>query len=179
MCNFNFKFVISAQGLQVEISKCCYNLAQDISSCFNKFNVYCALSLFQINNFHSIPGFCQGILSQGSRTKIRHHSSSLFLNPEVMFLFSYLWGQWHQALFVQSVLLNLFQVWNVALKVRLTQGLKNIPGLSSVWQTLKGGQRSSFYMQKLYTCTIESSEALWKLHVRTRQISKSQIFVLG
>jgi len=48
MCNFNFnfKFVIPAQGLQVEISKCCYNLAQDIFSCFNKFNVYCALSLF-------------------------------------------------------------------------------------------------------------------------------------
>jgi len=56
MCNFNFnfEFVIPAQGLQVEISKCCYNLAQDIFSCFNKFNVCCALSLFQINNFHSI-----------------------------------------------------------------------------------------------------------------------------
>jgi len=70
MCNFNFKFVIPAQGLQVEISKCCYNLAQDISTCFNKFNVYCALSLFQINNFHIIlfwvfvKGFCPKVPEQ-------------------------------------------------------------------------------------------------------------------
>ena len=79
--NCFFTFFIPAQGLQVEISNCCYNLAQDIFSCLTSLMFICALSPFQINQF---PFQLSLVLFASSTTWLtRERANGLMVNRHI------------------------------------------------------------------------------------------------